>query len=88
MAAGSVRWGLAMMPSMLIFYDEPRAVAGIGKHLRAEHINSSNPDDWTYNWGSESLYANTVTVGMWNTDPQDNWHATSPHLMPEIDICR
>ena len=86
MAAGSVKWGLAMMLSMLIFYDEPRGGGtGIGKHLRAEHI-STNPDNWTYNWGSESLYANTITVGMWNTDPQDHWHATSPHLMPEIDI--
>ena len=49
-------------------------------------LDSTNPDNWTYNWGSESLYANTITVGMWNTDPQDHWHATSPHLMPEIDI--
>ena len=49
-------------------------------------LDSSNPDDWTYNWGSDPIYSNTITVGMWNTDPQDSWHATSPHLMPEIDI--
>ena len=44
------------------------------------------PIELTYNWGSDPIYSNTITVGMWNTDPQDNWHATSPHLMPEIDI--
>ena len=69
------------------FMMNPGAVVQASANTSEPNIlDSSNPNQWTYNWGSDSLYANTITVGMWNTDPQDNWHATSPHLMPEIDI--
>ena len=77
--------GPGMMPSMLIFMMNPGGGAGIGKHLRAGHINSSI-HDWTYNWGSDHFMPILLRL-VCGILIRKTIITTSPHYA-EIDICR